>query len=61
MLVKTALFGQDANWGRILCATGYAGVPIDANKVSCVADGGADGRWGGLSLDWQACHLHCDL
>ena len=35
MLVKTALFGQDANWGRILCATGYAGVPIDANMVSC--------------------------
>lgn len=34
MLVKTALFGQDANWGRILCATGYAGVPIDANKVN---------------------------
>lgn len=25
-LVKTALYGQDANWGRILCATGYAGV-----------------------------------
>jgi glutamate N-acetyltransferase/amino-acid N-acetyltransferase len=34
MLVKTALYGQDANWGRILCATGYAGVPIDANKVN---------------------------
>ncbi|KAF3925875.1 hypothetical protein ABW20_dc0104257 [Dactylellina cionopaga] len=25
-LVKTALYGRDANWGRILCATGYAGV-----------------------------------
>ncbi|CAG8583394.1 9841_t:CDS:2 [Ambispora gerdemannii] len=25
-LVKTALFGQDANWGRILCAVGYSGV-----------------------------------
>lgn len=25
-LVKTALYGKDANWGRILCATGYAGV-----------------------------------
>lgn len=34
MLVKTALFGQDANWGRILAAVGYAGVPIDTNKVN---------------------------
>ena len=34
MLVKSALFGQDANWGRILCAVGYAGVPIDADKVN---------------------------
>ena len=33
-LVKTALFGQDANWGRILCATGYAGVKFDSNKVN---------------------------
>lgn len=32
-LVKTALFGQDANWGRILAAVGYAGVPIDVDKV----------------------------
>jgi glutamate N-acetyltransferase/amino-acid N-acetyltransferase len=34
MLVKSALFGQDANWGRILAAVGYAGVPIDTNKVN---------------------------
>ncbi|GBC24348.2 arginine biosynthesis bifunctional protein ArgJ beta chain [Rhizophagus irregularis DAOM 181602=DAOM 197198] len=34
-LVKTALYGQDANWGRILCAVGYAGVSsIIPNKVS---------------------------
>ena len=32
-LVKTAMFGCDANWGRILCAIGYAGVVLDANKV----------------------------
>jgi glutamate N-acetyltransferase/amino-acid N-acetyltransferase len=32
-LVKTALFGQDANWGRILAAAGRAGVPIEANRV----------------------------
>ncbi|KAJ2878061.1 glutamate N-acetyltransferase [Coemansia aciculifera] len=33
-LVKTAFYGQDANWGRILCAVGYAGVPIDTSKVN---------------------------
>lgn len=32
-LVKAALFGNDANWGRILCAMGYAGVEFDPNKV----------------------------
>ncbi|KAG0241026.1 hypothetical protein BGX31_001486 [Mortierella sp. GBA43] len=34
-LVKTALYGQDANWGRILCAVGYSGVKeVDPKKVS---------------------------
>ncbi len=33
-LVKCALYGQDANWGRILCATGYAGVPIEPFKTN---------------------------
>ncbi len=32
-LVKAAMFGSDANWGRVLCALGYAGVGIDVNKV----------------------------
>ncbi|HZT42169.1 MAG TPA: bifunctional glutamate N-acetyltransferase/amino-acid acetyltransferase ArgJ [Chthonomonadaceae bacterium] len=32
-LVKTALFGNDPNWGRLLMAAGRAGVPFDANKV----------------------------
>ncbi len=32
-LVKTAMFGADANWGRILCALGYAGVDIDTSKI----------------------------
>ncbi len=31
-LVKSAMFGADANWGRVLCAIGYAGVPLDVNK-----------------------------
>ena len=32
-LVKTALFGSDANWGRILCALGYSDVDFDPYKV----------------------------
>ncbi len=33
-LVKTALYGGDPNWGRILAATGRAGVPLDGDRVS---------------------------
>lgn len=33
-LVKTAFFGEDANWGRIFCAMGYSGVSFDPNKVN---------------------------
>ena len=32
-LVKTALFGEDANWGRIIGAAGRAGVPVDPDKI----------------------------
>lgn len=32
-LVKTAMFGADANWGRILCAIGYSGAQVDVSKV----------------------------
>ncbi len=32
-LVKTAVFGSDANWGRILCALGYAGVPFNPEII----------------------------
>jgi glutamate N-acetyltransferase/amino-acid N-acetyltransferase len=33
-LVKAACFGADANWGRVLCALGYAGAPFDPDAVS---------------------------
>jgi glutamate N-acetyltransferase / amino-acid N-acetyltransferase len=33
LLVKTALFGRDANWGRILCALGYSGAVFNPNRV----------------------------
>ncbi len=32
-LTKAAMFGADANWGRILCAIGYSGAPVDVTKV----------------------------
>ncbi len=32
-LVKTAFYGEDANWGRIIAALGYAGVPFDPDTV----------------------------
>ena len=32
-LVKTAIAGSDPNWGRVLCAAGYAGVEFDPGKV----------------------------
>lgn len=32
-LLKAAMFGEDANWGRILCAIGYANAEFDINKV----------------------------
>ena len=32
-LTKAAIFGHDANWGRILCALGYSGAPFDPDRV----------------------------
>ena len=32
-LLKAAMFGADANWGRVLCAIGYSGAPVDIHKV----------------------------
>jgi glutamate N-acetyltransferase/amino-acid N-acetyltransferase len=32
-LTKAAMFGADANWGRILCAIGYSGVNVDTSKI----------------------------
>ena len=32
-LVKTAFFGEDPNWGRVICAVGYAGIPMDPQKT----------------------------
>ena len=32
-LTKAAMFGADANWGRVLCAIGYSGATVDVEKV----------------------------
>ena len=32
-LTKAAMFGADANWGRVLCAIGYSGALVDVNKI----------------------------
>ena len=32
-LTKAAMFGADANWGRVLCAIGYSGAAVDVGKV----------------------------
>ncbi|MCI5825821.1 MAG: bifunctional glutamate N-acetyltransferase/amino-acid acetyltransferase ArgJ [Arcanobacterium sp.] len=40
-LVKTAMFGADANWGRVLCALGYAGVPLDPFGITVAFESAA--------------------
>jgi glutamate N-acetyltransferase/amino-acid N-acetyltransferase len=40
-LVKTAMFGSDANWGRILCALGYADIDFDTEKVDVTFESSA--------------------
>ncbi|WMJ87741.1 bifunctional ornithine acetyltransferase/N-acetylglutamate synthase [Anaerocolumna sp. MB42-C2] len=42
-LVKTAVYGNDANWGRILCAMGYSGVDFDPDQVDLYIES-ADGK-----------------
>ncbi len=51
-LVKTAFFGGDANWGRILAAVGRAGIAVQPERCSLFIDGGPDAtqRSGELQL-----------
>ena len=54
-LVKTAIAGEDANWGRIVMAVGKAGEPADRDKLSIAVgrgvDGAGRGRRAGLRRD----------
>lgn len=51
-LVKTAFFGGDANWGRILAAVGRSGIQVDPQRAALYIDGGPDAstRLGELQL-----------
>ncbi|MBQ7840904.1 MAG: bifunctional glutamate N-acetyltransferase/amino-acid acetyltransferase ArgJ [Lachnospiraceae bacterium] len=40
-LTKAAIFGHDANWGRILCALGYSGVKFDPEKIELYLESSA--------------------
>ncbi len=40
-LVKTAFFGEDPNWGRIICAVGYSGVHVEESNLTIILNGSA--------------------
>jgi glutamate N-acetyltransferase/amino-acid N-acetyltransferase len=51
-LVKTAIFGEDANWGRVLCAAGYSGAQFVPDKVDIyLGDVQVAKQGGSLSFD----------
>ena len=51
-LVKTAFFGEDPNWGRVICAVGYAGVPMDPQTTVV--------KFGGLPVYAHGVGAECD-
>ncbi|HMF33317.1 MAG TPA: bifunctional glutamate N-acetyltransferase/amino-acid acetyltransferase ArgJ [Candidatus Lokiarchaeia archaeon] len=61
-LVKTAFFGEDPNWGRILCAVGYSGIEVDPMQTDLFFIG-ADGKTlqlvaQGQPLDYDESEAH---
>jgi glutamate N-acetyltransferase/amino-acid N-acetyltransferase len=55
-LFKAAVFGADANWGRVLCALGYSGAKADVNKIAmsfCSAKGEIRVCANGAGLDFD--------
>ncbi len=57
LLVKTAFFGEDANWGRIIAAVGRSGEQLDPRKIDLFFDGVLlveQGRWCGPQAESQA-------
>jgi len=39
LLVKTSWFGADPNWGRVICAVGYSGAPVEPDKIDIAYNG----------------------
>jgi glutamate N-acetyltransferase/amino-acid N-acetyltransferase len=60
-LVKTAWAGTDPNWGRILAATGYAGVPLDPARISIHFNDLEICHAGGLSPSFDEIAAHAIL
>jgi len=55
-LVKTAFFGEDPNWGRLMAAIGASGVPIDPDRIDIKVDGIVlvkNGRYAGGNAERQ--------
>lgn len=55
-LFKAAMFGADANWGRVLCAIGYSGAKVDVNKIDvsfCSAAGCVEVCKGGAGVEFS--------
>jgi glutamate N-acetyltransferase/amino-acid N-acetyltransferase len=56
-LVKTAFFGQDANWGRIMAALGRSGAELEPEKIDILIDDVVlvkNGRWAGKQAEEDA-------
>jgi len=59
-LVKTAFFGEDANWGRILCALGHSGAQINPDRIDVFFDKAPivrNGMSAGLRLEARAAEV----
>src|SRR5439155_1275071 len=59
-LVKTALYGADPNWGRVLAAAGAAGVPLNTDRLTLQASGADSGADGWLTLATGGATAHPD-
>jgi glutamate N-acetyltransferase/amino-acid N-acetyltransferase len=54
--VKTAVYGADPNWGRVLAAAGAAGVPLTVDKLRL--DAKVDGGWLPLAVGGATAHTN---
>ncbi len=61
LLVKTALFGADPNWGRIACALGYSGADVNPDKISIKINGLDVAEQGIQSETFNEEKVHCSL